>query len=186
MNGWDPQEAPAFGEPLEDLPLRADPQEAFSLPLDSEEPAGEPVPPTAAPLSARWTAFAGDAATVLLLVAGSALGATAARAESPRISGLPWAAAFAIYLSFFTTVVPLALFGKTVGMALSSLSARPPGTRRLTSGQSSLRWLGTLLTAASFGFPLLLTGRDPEAPSLADRLSGRALVEARRESRVET
>ncbi|HEV8118226.1 MAG TPA: RDD family protein, partial [Thermoanaerobaculia bacterium] len=91
-------------------------------------------------------------------------------------SGLWWTAGFAIYLSFFATVIPLSLFGKTVGMALTGLDARggaemPP----LTFVESSRRWVGTFAAVAGLGVPLLV-GRQPGLPSLADRLSGRPVV----------
>ena len=74
-------------------------------------------------------------------------------------------------------VVPLVLFGRTVGMALAGLAARDDGTgRRLTATEAARRWAGTLATVAAVGLPLLFTARDPEAPTLADRLSGRTLA----------
>lgn len=130
----------------------------------------------AAPLSARWMAFAADAAVILLAVAASLLAATAGRFEAPSRAGLAWALLFAVYLSFFATSLALTLFGKTVGMALTGLSARSEVSVRLTAGESARRWLGTVLTAAALGLPLLFTGRRRDAPTPADRLSGRPLV----------
>jgi hypothetical protein len=130
----------------------------------------------AVPLSARVAAFAADAALVLLLAAASLLAATAGRGQPLRLQGLFWTAVFAGYLSFFATVVPLILFGKTVGMALTGLTARGPSGSPLTARESARRWLGTALTVASLGVPLVVTRRRREAPSPGDRLSGRPLT----------
>jgi hypothetical protein len=130
----------------------------------------------AAPLSARGAAFAADAALVLLLAAAALLAATAGRGQPLRLQGLFWTAAFAFYLSFFSTVVPLILFGKTVGMALTGLTARGRSGPPLTARESARRWLGTALTVAGLGVPLVVTRRRREAPSPGDRLSGRPLT----------
>jgi hypothetical protein len=143
-------------------------------------PAREVGPPAsevrAAPLPARGAAFAADAALVLLLAAAALLAATAGRGQPLRIQGLFWTGAFAVYLSFFSTVVPLMLFGKTVGMALTGLTARGRQGAPLTAVESARRWLGTVLTVASLGVPLVVTRRHREAPSPGDRLSGRPLA----------
>ena len=131
---------------------------------------------SAAPLTARVAAFAADAALVLLLAAAALLAATAGRGQPLRLQGLFWTAVFALYLSFFATVVPLILFGKTVGMALTGLTARGRRASPLTAAESSRRWAGTVLTAASLGAPLVVTRRHREAPSPGDRLSGRPLT----------
>ncbi len=160
-----------------DLPLREDGGEPFSLPLPSEGPRLEPAAPRSASLSQRILSTGADGATVLLLVALDLLIASHLRSRWPNPSGLLWAAAFALYLSFFVIVVPLLLFGRTIGMALSNLAAAPRGeSRRLGPRESILRWTGTLLTALSLGVSLLFTAQDPEAPTLADALSGRALL----------
>ena len=178
--------------PLVDLPRDEAPAGAVSA--ATAEPAisagaleGEPVLETAleepeppregtAPLRSRLAALAADFAFVLLLTAAPLLVATAGPARSLAPAGLWWTAGFAIYLSFFATVIPLSLFGKTVGMALTGLNARggaelPP----LTFVESSRRWLGTFAAVAGLGVPLVI-GRRPELPSLADRLSGRPVV----------
>lgn len=163
-------------EPLADLPLR---EERPGAPTGGA-PVTSPSPATAR-LSARAVAFVGDLALVLLAVAAALLAATAAggaQAAAPTPRGLAWAGAFAFYFSFFAITVPLLFFGKTIGLALSGLVVRAGETgRRLSIGESVLRWTGTLLTAAALGLPLLFTMRDPERPTPADRLSGRGLVE---------
>jgi hypothetical protein len=162
--------------PLVDLPLSSEAGPPSPLSLGVREASPPALDGPAAPLPARGAAFAADAALVLLLAAVALLAATAGRGQALRLQGLAWTAVFALYLSFFSTVVPLLLFGKTVGMALTGLTAR--GTRGvpLTAAESARRWLGTVLTLAGLGFPLLVTRRDREAPSPGDRMSGRPLT----------
>lgn len=135
-----------------------------------------PPRPSAAPASARVIATASDAAVVVLIVSAALLFA-GSRGGWPSPAGMIWAAAFALYLSFFATVVPLVFFGRTVGMALSGLAAAPrAGSRGLAVREACLRWLGTLATGLSLGLSLLFTRRDREAPTLADALSGRPIL----------
>ena len=137
-------------QPLGDFPLRAEP------PLELTPFRTDPTAPVVsgfASLPDRALGTAADAATAILLVSVALLGAFAAR------------------------VVPLVLFGRTVGMALAGLSVRGEGSsRQLTLSEAARRWAGTLATLAGFGIPLFWTARDPGAPTLADRLSGRTLV----------
>jgi RDD family len=162
---------------LVDLPLSSAAGQSPALSLRAGEAAAPPAPDErAAPLPARGAAFAADAALVLLLAAVALLAATAGRGQSLRIQGLAWTAFFALYLSFFSTVVSLILFGKTVGMALTGLTARGGKGSPLTAAESARRWLGTVLTLAGLGIPLLVTRRNREAPSPGDRMSGRPLT----------
>lgn len=175
-----PGEAPlsrnsdAVADPLKDFPLRPEP------PLDLGAPAPEPphpVPVSPGLLPDRALGTAADVATSILVVLVALLAAFAARGRTPRISGLGWAALFALTVSFFAVVVPLVLFGRTVGMALAGLVARDDGAgRHLTPSQAARRWVGTFATVAGVGLPLLWTARDPAASTPADRLSGRTLV----------
>jgi hypothetical protein len=132
--------------------------------------------PLAAPLGARLPAAAADAATVLLLTALAVLGARLATGASPRPSGLVWVAGFVLFLSAFSTVLPLVAFGRTVGMALADLTARSGGPAGVSPGAAMRRWLGTLATLGTAGLLLLWTARDGAAPTPADRLSGCALA----------
>jgi hypothetical protein len=179
-SGFDPhtaslpgEEGGAPGERFADLPLRPEPP----LDLATSRPNTIALPQGTASLSDRAIGVAADAATAVLLVLVALLGAFAARGRTPRFEGLGWAAAFALDVSFFATVVPLVLFGRTVGMSLAGIVARDDGAGRLlTPSEAVRRWAGTLLTLAGFGLPLFWTARDAEAPTLADRLSGRTLV----------
>ena len=162
---------------LMDLPLSsaAGPLPALSL-RDGEAATPAALDGRAAPLPARGASFAADAALVLLLAAVALLAATAGSGQALRLRGLAWTAIFALYLSFFSTVVPLILFGKTVGMALTGLTARGRKGLPLTAAESARRWLGTVLTLVSLGVLLLVTRRDRESPSPGDRMSGRPLM----------
>jgi RDD family protein len=161
-------------DPLKDFPLRPEP------PFDLGAPAPEPSHPVSAPsglLPDRALGTAADVATSILVVVVALLAAFAARGRTPRITGLGWAALFALTVSFFVVVVPLVFFGRTVGMALAGLVARDDGAGRpLTPSQAARRWVGTVATVAGVGLPVLWTARDPAASTPADRLSGRTLV----------
>jgi hypothetical protein len=160
--------------PLADFPLRAEPTSDLGL-----RPPADPAPPASglASLPDRAIGTAADAAVSILLVLAGLLAAYAARGRTPQFAGLGWASAFALYVSFFVVVVPLVLFGRTVGMAIAGLAARDEGTgRRLTATEAVRRWAGTLATVATIGLALFFTARDSEAPTLADRLSGRTLA----------
>jgi hypothetical protein len=163
---------------LDDFPLHAgEPDE----PLGVFEAPGRLRPSgragAVAPLGARWSAAAADAATILAIGALAILGARLVTGSSPRPPGLAWAAGFLVYLSLFATVPALVLFGKTVGMALAELSARAAaGGAGLSAAAAFRRWLGSLATVATAGLPLLWTAGSPQAPTPADRLSGHPLT----------
>jgi hypothetical protein len=149
--------------------------DSFAPPSASES--AQPAWSAAAPIAARWSAAAADAAAVLLIGALAILAARLATGASPRLPGIAWALGFLVYLSLFATVPPLVLFGKTVGMALAELSVRrDAGGSGLSAAAALRRWLGTLATAAGAGLPLLWTTRSPQAPTPADRLSGHPLT----------
>ncbi|HEY1433720.1 MAG TPA: hypothetical protein VGG65_00010 [Thermoanaerobaculia bacterium] len=167
---------PGTATPLEDFPLRD--EHGIRAP---RAPAPEqPVEPGssaagAAPPGARLSAAAADAAAVLLLAALAILGARVLTGRTPHPAGLPWALLFLVDLSFFATVPALVLFGRTVGMAISDLSARSGDEAGLSADAAVRRWAGTLATAATAGLLLWWTRRNPDLPTPADRFSGRPL-----------
>lgn len=171
-----PPPVPTLSEfSLVDLPLRTDEESPSpSVPeVWDSDPAGR-----SAGLGLRAGAFAADASTILLLVSATVLGAREFTGVLPSTAGLPWAGSFLLLLSFFTTVFPLILFGRTVGMALAGLTVAPrASSRRLRAEEAVQRWLGTLATTATVGLPLLWTGQDGQRPTPADRWSGRSLVQ---------
>jgi hypothetical protein len=164
--------------PLVDFPLRHEDAD-FSVPLRSEGATPEPLPAAGpARLGTRAGALAADAATVALIWAAAVLSAAVVRGEPPRAAGLLWGLPFLLLLSFFSTVPALILFGKTVGMAAADLAPQvSPLGRRLDPRQALLRWLGTLVAAATLGLALLFTLRGSGGNTPADRWSGRPLEE---------
>jgi hypothetical protein len=136
-----------------------------------------PEAPSTAPLSVRAIALAADLAGTSLAVTAALMGAVVATGNSPRLSGAPWAAAFGVGFSFVFVVVPLALFGRTVGMSLAGIAADTGASgRRLTPGEAARRWTGTAVTVLGLGLPILFTMRDAERPTPADRFSSRSLI----------
>ena len=162
-------------EPLDDFPLRPEPP--LDLGRNSPAEAAPAAPSGVASLPDRALGTAADVATSVLVVLVALLAAFAVRGRTPRISGLGWAALFALCVSFVAVVVPLVLFGRTVGMALAGLIARDDGGgRHLTPSEAARRWVGTLVSVAGIGVPLLWTLSNAAAPTPADRLSRRTLV----------
>ena len=85
----------------------------------------------------------------------------------PELSAWPALGVFLLAFSFLYTVVPLAFWGYTPGMAWARLASQNDDGEPLTFDQTARRWLGAVLTTAFLGIPLLLFGKR----SLADRLS---------------
>lgn len=121
-----------------------------------------------APLSARFLAGLADLAVHLALAVSLLFGSRLLGVEA-GFGDWPALALFLLVFSFLYTVLPLAFWGQTPGMAWAGLVARAAGGESLTFGQTARRWLASLLTAALLGLPVLLAlgGR-----SLADRWSG--------------
>jgi uncharacterized RDD family membrane protein YckC len=94
----------------------------------------------------------------------------------PVLSDWPALALFLLSFSFLYTVVPLAFWGHTPGMAWAGLDARSRDGEPLAFDQTARRWLGTVLTLLLVGLPLLLAfgGR-----SLSDLLSGSETLSSR-------
>jgi uncharacterized RDD family membrane protein YckC len=88
---------------------------------------------------------------------------------APRPSDLAALLVFFGVFSFLYTVVPLAFWGHTPGMAWAGLRAEDAAGGPLPFGGTVRRWLAAVVTLAGAGVPLLvaLSGR-----SLADRVSG--------------
>jgi uncharacterized RDD family membrane protein YckC len=164
--------------PLDDYPIHEGDTEPEPIEPAASAPAPEsPSSGTVAPLSARWSAAAADAAAVLLIAAVAILAARALTGQSPRLTGVAWTLGFLVLLWFCATVPALLLFGKTVGMAVAELSTPvDEAGSRLAAAAALRRWLGTLATAATAGLALLWTLRRPDAPTPADRLSGHPLT----------
>jgi uncharacterized RDD family membrane protein YckC len=119
-------------------------------------------------LKSRFMAGGADllvhAAVAVAAIAGSRL-----LGAPPSLSDWPPVALFLLTFSFLYTVLPLAFWGQTLGMAWAGLHARSRDGEALTFDQTARRWLGGLVTAATLGLPLLATG---SRRSLSDRVSG--------------
>jgi uncharacterized RDD family membrane protein YckC len=81
---------------------------------------------------------------------------------------LPPLAVFLLSFSFLYTVLPLAFWGQSLGMAWSGITSRNRDGEPLTFDQTARRWLGGLVTTALLGLPALVSSRR----SLSDLLSG--------------
>lgn len=84
---------------------------------------------------------------------------------------------FLLPFSFLYEIFPLAFWGCTPGMARMGFVARGRDGQTLTFSQAGLRWLGSVLTVATVGVPLILTATTGR--SLADRLSSSRTQPAR-------
>ena len=73
----------------------------------------------------------------------------------PRLAQWPALSAFLLAFSFLYTVVSLAFWGQTAGMAWFGLAARESPQFPLSFRQACLRWLAGWLTAGLLGLPLL-------------------------------
>ncbi len=132
-------------------------------------------------LGSRLAAGAADllihaAVLMIALVGTRLLGVRATLEDAPAL------AVFLLAFSFLYTIVPLAFWGHTLGMAWSGLVSQNRDGEPLTFGQTARRWLGALLTLAAAGLPLLLALR---GRSLADLLSGSVTWSERGEEAAE-
>ena len=169
-----PREERPHAAPAPTLPL--------FMPAAAEEPV--PVPPrgrggeraVAAAASAPSTLPADRRSRLLAgladLLVHAAVGVAAAvgallLGARPEPAHWPAFALFLLTFSFLYSVVPLAFWGQTLGMAWTGLLAVNADGQPLAFEQTGLRWLGGLLTCATLGLPLVLARRR----SLADWLS---------------
>lgn len=97
----------------------------------------------------------------------------------PALDDWPAVAVFVLSFSFLYTVVPLAFWGHTPGMAWAGLAARSRDGQALAFDQTARRWIGGILTILLLGVPVLLAlgGR-----SLSDLLSGSETLSSRAEA----
>jgi hypothetical protein len=136
--------------------------EPLAPPLEDVEDDGRPS------IASRFAAGIADlvvhtAVLVLALLGSRQLGVR------PILADWPAFALFLLSFSFLYTVVPLAFWGHTLGMAWAGLTSRGRDGEPLTFDQTVRRWLGGLLTLATLGLPILVAGR---GRNLTDLLSG--------------
>jgi len=144
-------------------PGDGDPGEASDT---SARPAAVP-----ATLTHRLAASLLDGGVLLVVTAGAILGAFLLGVRWDA-DDLPALGMFLLVFSFVYSVMPLAFWGRTPGMALARVLSRGADGGPLTFGQTALRWLAGLVTVALAGLPLLLSLPALGGRSLADRLSG--------------
>ena len=140
-------------------------------PLEEEE---EPVQARpASEFAGRGRRFAAGAADLLVHAAVGvlALAGTLWLGVHPQTREWPAFALFLLSFSFLYTVLPFAFWGHTLGMAWARITSRNRDGEPLTFDQTARRWLGGILTTATLGFPLLVTG---DRRSLTDVISGSA------------
>lgn len=189
-----PLSAPGSREEPDELPVtpRRPPPEARrpAAPPAARSGRSGPVPVPAAEIEMEEDAeparaaseFAGSgkrlAAGLADLVVHAAIGVLAllgcrGLGVRPELSEVPAFAAFLLSFSFLYTVLPLAFWGHTPGMAWAGITSHntPRNGEPLTFDQTVRRWLGAILTSALAGLPLLLAfgGR-----TLTDWVSGSA------------
>lgn len=139
--------------------------------VPTPEPLLKPGPATG--YAGRGRRIAAGAADLLVHAATGVLALLGARwmGAWPEISDWPALAAFLLSFSFLYTVLPLAFWGHTLGMAWAGITARNRDGEPLTFDQTARRWLGGLLTLLTAGLALLVSGH---RRSLTDLISGSA------------
>lgn len=138
---------------------------------DDEEPA------PAGEFAGRGSRYAASLADLVIhaAVAVTALLGCRALGVKPALSSAPALATFLLSFSFLYTVLPLAFWGHTPGMAWARLTSRSRDGEPLAFDQTVRRWLGGLLTLLLVGLPLLVSG---SGRSLTDLISGSATFPA--------
>jgi uncharacterized RDD family membrane protein YckC len=153
-----------------DLPVRTGP-----VPVPSAGPrVAQPKRQGFVPRRSRLLAGLGDILVHAAVVVAAAVGARLLEVEA-ALADWPAFAALLLSFSFLYTVIPLAFWGHTPGMAWAGLSTHNPGGDPLTFDQTFRRWIGGLLTLALLGMPLVLA---PGRRGLSDWLSGSATYRA--------
>ena len=156
------QELPSFSDTdSSDEDLRG----SYSRALDSQTVGSrEPI------IAHLWPRILSSGAD--LLVHAGALAAVALGIQfmtvEPRLEHWPSYLAFMTAFSYLYTVVALAFWGQTAGMAWFGLAARESPQFPLSFAQATIRWLAGLITLALAGLPLLLA---LGGSSLSDRMS---------------
>lgn len=168
-----PSPAPERKRARQPEPPVPEPVLAFDEPEELPEPKARP--DGRAGLGRRISAAGAD----LLVHASVAVGVLVGcrlMGVHPVLSDWPAVALFLLSFSFLYTVVPLAFWGHTPGMAWAGLDARSRDGEPLAFDQTARRWIGGILTLLLLGLPLLLAfgGR-----SLSDLLSGSETLSSR-------
>jgi uncharacterized RDD family membrane protein YckC len=164
-----PRAAPREERPTPPLEASLTFDEPDESPTQSAGPAGR------ARLGRRISAAGADLIVHASVAVGVLIGCRLMGVH-PVLSDWPAVALFLLSFSFLYTVVPLAFWGHTPGMAWAGLDARSRDGEPLAFDQTARRWIGGILTLLFLGLPLLLAfgGR-----SLSDLLSGSETLSSR-------
>ena len=111
--------------------------------------------PSEAPLSARFLGSALDLVALAAILA-LALFAVWSLGIDTTLALWPPLVLFLGSFSFLYTVVPLAFWGRTPGMAYAGIVSRSSDGLPLTISQTVLRWLGIWITYTAVGLPALV------------------------------
>ena len=158
------------GPTAEQIELTEEYVEAEEPLLEQDDKEETPAPsrgPVIAGIGPRLLSGLADLFVHAGVLAAAALGLYA-MAATPRLHHWPAFLVLMVTFSFFYTVVSLAFWGQTAGMAWCDLFSRDRLTRPLTFRQAALRWLGGLLSMLLAGVPVLLAYR---GTSLTDLMS---------------
>jgi uncharacterized RDD family membrane protein YckC len=119
----------------------------------------------------RFAAGIADLVVHAAVVVLALLGCRFLDVQPDLLRAAPAFALFLLSFSFLYTVLPLAFWGHTPGMAWAAITSHNRDGEPLTFDQTVRRWLGGLVTFGLFGLPLLaaLGGR-----TLSDWISGSA------------
>ncbi len=162
---------PARGSRASAAPAPPDLPLPRPIPVPAPERLEKPAP--ASEFAGRGSRFAAGLADLVVhaAVAVAVLLGTRWLGVRPALTDWPALAVFLLSFSFLYTVLPLAFWGYTLGMAWAGITARNRNGEPLTFDQTARRWLGGLLTTVMLGLPLLVRigGR-----SLTDWISGSA------------
>lgn len=170
-----PAERKRAPRPAPVRPARPEPEPDLGAILDETDPGVralsrelEEAEPDRAGIGSRIAAGAADLLVHGAVIVGVLLGCRYMGVR-PVLSDWPAFALFLLSFSFLYTVVPLAFWGHTPGMAWRGLDARSRDGEPLAFDQTARRWLGAIVTSVLLGLPLVLAlgGR-----SLSDLLSG--------------
>ena len=136
-------------------------------PLDTDDPV------SLSEFAGRSHRFAAGGADLLVHAAILVLALLGVRGMGvrPALEAWPAFTLFLLSFSFLYTVLPLAFWGHTLGMAWRGITSRNRDGEPLTFDQTVRRWLGGIATVATLGLPLLVTG---DRRSLTDVISGSA------------
>jgi uncharacterized RDD family membrane protein YckC len=145
-------------------------------PLPVPDPLPAPEPGAASESAGRGRRLAAGMADLVVHAAAAVAALAGARwlGVRPDLADWPALAVFLLAFCFLYTVLPLAFWGHTLGMAWAGITARSRDGEPLSFDQTARRWLGGLLTALLLGVPLLVTG---SRRSLTDVISGSATYE---------